>query len=401
MTATERLIKYVSVPTASNAGNAGCPSTEGQAEFARMLAREMLDMGITDARVDAHGYVYGTIPGNVQGAPVIGLIAHMDVVDDVPCEPMNPRRVMNYDGGVIELGGGYALDPAVFPRLKNYKGKTLIVTDGQTILGADDKAGIAEIMTLAEKLINDPSIKHGEVKIGFTPDEEIGRGANLFDVRGFGADFAYTVDGGELGGISFENFNAAGARVNIKGVNIHPGSAKHKMKNACLIATEFAQTLPSAETPAHTEGYEGFYHLNSISGDEENARLTYIIRDHDKQKFEARKEYFKALTALFNQRYGAGTLELDMKDSYYNMREIMVENAHVIRRAEDAFRALSITPRSEPIRGGTDGARLSFMGLPCPNLSTGAMNGHGRHECACEEDMETMVDVLMKIVEAN
>lgn len=401
MTLIERFLKYVNIPSASNAASETIPSTPEQLALAKVLADDLLEIGVKDARVDEFGYVYGSIPANCEGQPSIGLIAHMDVVDDVPCTPMNARIVKNYDGGVIELGHGYTLDPAEFGRLKALVGKDLIVTDGSTILGADDKAGVAEIFEVAHRLLTHPEIRHGDVKIAFTPDEEIGSGAEKLDIKAFGADFAYTVDGGELGGLEYENFNAAGARVDFRGVNIHPGSAKDRMKNAALIAVEFASLLPAAETPAHTENYEGFYHLNHIEGAEEAASVSYIIRDHDRAKFEARKKQFAACVDFINGRYGEGTAALTMKDSYYNMREIMEKHMDVVNRARDAFRACGVEPVVVPIRGGTDGARLSWRGLPCPNLSTGGMNGHGRHECACVQEMEAMADVLTEIVRAR
>ena len=401
MTLIERFLKYVNIPSASNAASETIPSTPEQLALAKVLADDLLEIGVKDARVDEFGYVYGSIPANCEGQPSIGLIAHMDVVDDVPCTPMNARIVKNYDGGVIELGHGYTLDPAEFGRLKALVGKDLIVTDGSTILGADDKAGVAEIFEVAHRLLTHPEIRHGDVKIAFTPDEEIGSGAEKLDIKAFGADFAYTVDGGELGGLEYENFNAAGARVDFRGVNIHPGSAKDKMKNAALIAVEFASLLPAAETPAHTENYEGFYHLNHIEGAEEAASVSYIIRDHDRAKFEARKKQFAACVDFINARYGEGTAALTMKDSYYNMREIMEKHMDVVNRARDAFCACGVEPVVVPIRGGTDGARLSWRGLPCPNLSTGGMNGHGRHECACVQEMEAMADVLTEIVRAR
>ncbi len=391
-------LKYVMIPSASHAGVEQSPSTPEQMELAKVIVEDMLSIGISDARVDEYGYVYGSIPANCDGQKSIGLIAHLDVVDDVPCWPMNPRTVENYDGSALEIGNGCVLDPAVFPSLLNCVGKDLIVTDGNTILGADDKAGVAEIMTLCQRLIKNPEIKHGDIKIAFTPDEEVGGGAEYLDIPAFGADFAYTVDGGELGGIEYENFNAAGARVIVKGVNIHPGSAKNKMKNAALIAAEFISMLPAAEIPAHTEKYEGFYHLAHMEGDEENAVVEYIIRDHDREKFEYRKLFFSACVDHLNLKYGDDTVEISMHDSYYNMRDVMQEHMDVVERALKAFEATGVTPFIEPIRGGTDGARLSWRGLPCPNLSTGGMNGHGRCECACVQDMEKMVDVLEEIV---
>ena len=398
MQVSDRFLKYIQYDTASDASSPTCPSTEKQLKLARALAEELRAMGVVDARVDEHGYVYGSIPANAEGLPAIGLISHMDVVDCAPCMPMNPRIIENYDGGPVVLDSGDVLDPAVFPEVALAKGKRLIVTDGRTILGADDKAGVAEIMTACARVLNDPTIRHGRICIGFTPDEEIGRGADRFDVRAFGADFAYTVDGGRLGEVAFENFNAASGKVAVRGLNVHPGSAKNKMKNASLIAMEFAAMLPPAERPEHTEGYEGFFHLCDMQGDEEHAALNYIIRDHDRVRFEARKEQFQNIAAYLNGKYGAGTVTAEVKDSYYNMREMIEGRMDIVTRAEAAYRAHGIEPFHEAIRGGTDGARLSFMGLPCPNLATGGMNFHGRFECIAIDDMEKMVDVLVTLI---
>ena len=401
MRAYERFLKYIQFDTTSNENNEHCPSSEGQLVFGRYLVEEMKAMGIADAHIDAHGYVYGTIPANREGQSVIGLIAHMDTVDEAPALPMNARIVERYDGGDVTLSEGCVLSPAVFPLLKDAAGEDLIVTDGRTLLGADDKAGVAEIMTLCERLLSDPSIAHGKVCVGFTPDEEIGRGADRFDVAGFGADIAYTVDGSDVGAIEYENFNAASGTVIVHGLNVHPGSAKNKMRNASLVAMEFAGMLPPAETPAHTEGYEGFFHLCDMSGDEERAELHYIIRDHDRAHFESRKQAFERIGAYLNDKYGSGVVETIVKDSYFNMREIMEQHMDVIERAENAYRAVGVNPYAEAIRGGTDGARLSFMGLPCPNLATGGMNYHGRFECIAIQDMDTMVDMLVHLVEVK
>ena len=398
MRAYERFLKYIQYDTASDAMSETCPSTVKQLELAKALVDEMRDMGIADARVDADGYVYGSIPANAEDRPAIGLIAHMDVVDCVPCQPMRPRMIENYDGKAVTLDSGDVLDPAVFPEVAGAKGKTLIVTDGRTILGADDKAGVAEILTACERILGDPGIKHGRICIGFTPDEEIGRGADRFDVKGFGAEFAYTVDGGVLGGVAFENFNAASGDVVVKGLNVHPGAAKNKMKNASLIAMEFAGMLPPQERPEHTEGYEGFFHLTDMKGAEERAELHYIIRDHDRVRFEARKEQFQDIAAYLNGKYGAGTVEVAVTDSYYNMREMVEPRMDIITRVENAYRAVGVKPWHEAIRGGTDGARLSFMGLPCPNIATGGMNCHGRFECVAVEDMDTMVDMIVRLL---
>ncbi len=402
MRAYERLLKYVTFDTASCESAATCPSTPGQKVFGAYLVEEMQKLGISDAHMDENGYVYGFIPANCDGQSAIGLIAHMDTVDSVPCMPMNPRIIENYDGGVVTLASGATIDPAVYSGLKACKGKDLIVTDGNTILGADDKAGIAEILTLAEQLLDaGSSVKHGKICIGFTPDEEIGSGADLFDVQGFGADFAYTVDGGDVGGIDYETFNAASGRVTVHGVSIHPGSAKNRMKHAGLIAMEFNSMLPAHEVPAHTEGYEGFYHLTEMSGNEELAKLDYIIRDHSREKFEERKAYFTRVADYLNAKYGEGTVDAQVKDSYYNMREVIEQHMEIVERAEAAYRAVGVEPYTVPVRGGTDGCRLSFMGLPCPNIATGGMNGHGRLECIAVQDMDKMVEMLSALVAAN
>ena len=401
MRAYERFLKYIQFDTTSNENNEHCPSSEGQLVFGRYLVEEMKAMGISDAHIDAHGYVYGTIPANREGQSVIGLIAHMDTVDEAPALPMNARIVEKYDGGDVMLSEGCVLSPAVFPLLRDAAGEDLIVTDGRTLLGADDKAGVAEILTLCERLLADESIPHGKICIGFTPDEEIGRGADLFDVPGFGADFAYTVDGGELPFIEYENFNAASANVTVNGLSVHPGSAKGKMKNAALMAAELVSLMPAAEIPARTEGYEGFYHLCAIEGGVEHALVQYIIRDHDREKFEARKAFMRSTVAYLNEKYGEGTFELDLRDSYYNMKEKLADHMDVVERAMDAFRAIGCTPSALPIRGGTDGARLSFMGLPCPNLPTGGMNCHGRFECITVQSMDRVVEALTHLVRAR
>ena len=398
MRAYERFLNYVKYDTASDENSATCPSTAKQLVLAKALAAEMRGLGIDDARVDANGYVYGSIPANAKNRPSIGLIAHMDVVDCVPSAPVKPAIIENYDGGQVVLDSGDVLDPAVFPAVAAAKGKRLIVTDGTTSLGADDKAGVAEIMTACEILLSRPELKHGRVCIGFTPDEEIGRGADRFDVAGFGASYAYTVDGGAVGGINYENFNAASGRVTVRGRSVHPGSAKNIMLNASLVAAEFIGLLPPAERPEHTEGYEGFFHLTGMRGEEEQASLDYIIRDHDRVRFEARKEQFQDIAAYLNGKYGAGTVEVEIKDSYYNMREMIEPRMEIVRRAEAAYRAVGVEPWSEPIRGGTDGARLTFMGLPTPNLATGCMNCHGRFECVAVEDMDAMSDMLVHLL---
>jgi len=397
MRAYERLLRYIHFETASNEKNEGCPSTPEQLVLGRALVQEMLNMGIKDAHMDGHGYVYGSIPANAEGFPAIGLIAHMDVSDAVPCGPMNERIIENYDGGDILLAGGDVLSPADYPELKLRAGKDLIVTDGKTLLGADDKAGIAEIMTACEMILASDK-PHGKICIGFTPDEEIGRGADLFNIPAFGADFAYTVDGDEVGGIEYENFNAAGARFVFHGKSVHPGSAKNKLVNAALLAMEFNSMLPPQERPEHTEGYEGFYYLCEVAGDTENAKADYIIRDHDRSRFEARKAFVKNIAEFMNAKYGEGTVEYAVKDSYFNMRELVEPHMHIIRRAEAAFRAVGVEPFAKPIRGGTDGCKLTYEGLPCPNLATGGMNFHGRFECIAVQDMDKISEMLFALL---
>ena len=397
MRAYERFLRYIQFDTASSEASETCPSTPGQLVLGRALVKEMLEMGISDARMDEYGYVYGSIPATAPARPAIGLIAHMDTVDCVPALPMNARIVENYDGGAVRLESGDLLDPAEFPELKRRAGKDLIVTDGKTLLGADDKAGVAEILSACERLLN-CDVPHGRVCIGFTPDEEIGRGASHFDVPGFGADYAYTVDGDELGSVEYENFNAASASLTFHGKSVHPGSAKDKLVNAALIAMEFNSMLPPRERPEHTEGYEGFYYLCEISGGTELARSDYILRDHDRAHFEARKQTIARIADALNEKYGPGTVDCAIRDSYFNMREVIEPHMHIVRRAEAAYRAVGIAPYAKPIRGGTDGAHLSFEGLPCPNLATGGMNYHGRFECIAVQDMDVMTDVLFHLL---
>ena len=392
----ERFLRYVRVETTSCEANECCPSTPGQKMLGEILVSEMKEMGVQGAFMDEHGYVYGSIPAKgTAGAPVIGLIAHMDTSDAVP-GATDPQVIPCYDGGVIRLKNGVEISG--FDFLPGLKGQELIVTSGDSVLGADDKAGVAEIMTLCERMLAPDAPDHGEIRVAFTPDEEIGRGADLFDVPGFGADFAYTVDGGSLGELEYECFNAASCVVRVKGVNIHPGSAKNQMINASLVAMEFAALLPPWERPEHTEGYEGFYHLTGMSGNEEAAELRYILRDHDSAKLETKKETMSAAGETLNRRYGAGTVTVEIRDSYRNMREIVEQHPEVIDRAKEAFEANGVEPLVQPIRGGTDGARLSFMGLPCPNLSTGGYNFHGRKELIPVPAMEKMVDVLLSLV---
>ena len=396
MTVLDRFLKYARIETTSCEANGQCPSTPGQKVLGAMLAEELRSMGVTDAEMDEHGYVYATIPAkNGAGKPAIGLIAHMDTSDGVK-GPTDPQIIRNYDGNAITLKNGVVIDG--FDFLPELKGTDLVVTAGDSVLGADDKAGVAEIMTLCEKMTVSDAPDHRKICVAFTPDEEIGRGADLFDVERFGADFAYTVDGGALGELEYECFNAASCKVVVKGVNIHPGSAKNQMKNASLIAMEFAGMLPAWERPEHTEGYEGFYHLTGMRGDEELAELQYILRDHDAGKFEKRKETVLRIGEYLNCRYGAGTVEVTVKDSYRNMKEIVEQHPEIMDRAQKAFLDCGVEPIIRPIRGGTDGARLSFMGLPCPNLSTGGFNFHGRKELIPVQAMEKMTDVLERLI---
>ena len=400
MRAYERLLRYVQFDTVSDPKSSTCPSTEKQFDLARALVEELKQLGLKNARVDETCYVYATLPKNTDGQPSIGLIAHMDVSDAAPTSPVNASLVP-FDGKCLTLQNGDVLTPEKFPGLSKRAGKTLMVTDGKTLLGADDKAGIAEIMTCLETLAQDPSIPHGDIQVAFTPDEEIGRGADKFDVPGFGAEFAYTVDGGDIGSIEYENFNAASGVLQIHGVSIHPGSAKDRMINALNVAFEFHGMLPPTEVPEHTEGYEGFFHLSELRGGVENALMHYIIRDHDMAKFTARKELFAKNAEALNRKYGEGTVDVQIVDSYFNMKEALKDHMHVVRRAEDAFRAVGVEPFAEPIRGGTDGCRLSYMGLPCPNLPTGGLNAHGRHELIAIEDMDKMVEMLVELVRAK
>lgn len=395
MTVSERLLKYVSFDTQSDESSETCPSTEKQRVLGAALVEEMLAMGIRDAHMDEDGYVYGSVPG-APGAPVIGLIAHMDTSPD--CSGANVRpRIVEYLGGNIRLNDTDVLSPADFPRLSNSVGKHLIVTDGTTLLGADDKAGIAEILTAVEELMSS-EVPHAAIRIGFTPDEEIGRGADRFNIKDFGADYAYTIDGGTLGELEYENFNAASAVVTFHGRNVHPGYAKNCMVNSQLIAMEFNALLPVHERPDCTEGYEGFAHLCEMSGNEECSVLKYIIRDHDRAKFERRKARFEEITAFLNQKYGENRVELTLKDSYYNMAEMIRPHMYVVDAALKAMENAGVTPRVVPIRGGTDGARLSYEGLPCPNLFTGGENYHGRFEYVPIEDMEAAVRVIKHIL---
>lgn len=400
----ENFLTYVEIDTQSSEENLETPSTQKQHNLAELLVRQLTEMGAEEITYDKeHCYVYASVPASkgCENAPVIGFIAHMDTAPAVTGAGVKPRIVENYDGKDILLNQEKQIVMKVedFPELPSYEGKRLIVTDGTTLLGADDKAGVAEIMAMAQELLAHPEISHGKVRIGFTPDEEVGAGADYFDVKLFGADYAYTVDGGRLGELEYENFNAAGAKVIIHGRSVHPGDAKDKMRNAVLMAQEFQAMLPVSENPMYTCGYEGFFHLDQLNGTVEEAKAEYIIRDHDRVKFEKKKELFLQTGEFLNSRYGEGTFEIEMKDSYYNMKEVIEKHMHLVDYAKEAMEELEITPVVVPIRGGTDGARLSFMGLPCPNLCTGGQNFHGRFEYACADEMEKIVELLIKIVE--
>ena len=395
----ERFMRYISIDTQSDEDSASSPSTEKQFRLAELLAAEMKEMGVSDVRFDdVHCYVYGEIPANVEGeVPALGLIAHMDTAPGTPGDAGNARIHENYDGGVIRLNDSVSLDPEVYPELRNYVGCDLIVTDGVSLLGGDDKAGVAEIMTLAERLLNDPSIPHGRVGIAFTSDEEVGRGADYFDVKGFGMDYAYTVDGGAIGGIEYENFNAAEARVNIKGRDIHPGSAKGVMINAVRIAAEFDGMLPQEQRPEYTDGYDGFFHLTQLHGCEAQAEARYIVRDHDAERFEQKLDLMRRCADYLNARY-ENAVNLEIREQYRNMCELIRPHMFLVDRAAEAFRANGVEPVTVPIRGGTDGARLTYEGLPCPNLSTGGHNFHSNTEYIPVQSLEKMVDVLEAIV---
>ena len=401
MTVTERFLKYIKFETTSNENIDCCPSTNGQTALAEVLRNELEEIGLADVEVSKDGYVYATIESNTdENIPTVGFIAHMDTSPDASGKDVKARIVSNYDGSDITLNKekNITLGTKDFPELLKHKGEDIIVTDGTTLLGADDKAGIAEIMTAAEYLIKHDEIKHGRIRIAFTPDEEIGRGADKFDVQKFGADWAYTMDGGEVGELEFENFNAAKAKVTINGRNIHPGEAKGKMKNASLIAMEFAGMLPQNETPACTEGYEGFFHLTKTEGTVEHAELQYIIRDHSREKFEQKKKTMTECAEAINRKYGEGTAVTDIEDQYYNMRQEIEPVMHIVEIAQKAMEKAGVKPKVQPIRGGTDGAQLSFMGLPCPNIFAGGMNFHGVHEYVPVQSMEKATNVIIEII---
>lgn len=395
-----RFLTYVQTNTQADEKSTTYPSSPVQIEFAKKLVTECIQIGLQDVSLDENGYVFATLPSNIQEeVPTIGFIAHMDTVPDYPGHNVKPQIVENYKGGHTPLNPEVTLSPVQFPVLNDLIGETLITTDGTTILGGDDKAGIAEILTAMEYLIAHPEIPHGTIRVGFTPDEEIGRGVDYFDVKKFNADFAYTIDGCALGEIQCENFNAASATIKIKGLSVHPGAAKGKMKNALTIACEFQNELPAGEVPECTEDHEGFYHLHAFEGHLEDVTLHYILRDHDKARFNARKEKMIAITQHLNEKYGIDTVSVQITDSYYNMKEIIDQYPNVMELAEKAFAKVGITPIHEPIRGGTDGARLSFMGLPCPNIFTGAYNCHGKYEFTVVSHMELAVKAILAICE--
>jgi len=395
------LLKYVEFDTQSQPETKVCPSTDKQFELAKYLKNQMEEMGLKDVSMSDRCYVYGTIPATCDAdCPTVGFLAHMDTSCDYPDDPTRPQIVKNYDGGDIILNkeNGIVMSPAMFPFLKNYIGQDLITADGNTLLGADDKAGIAEIMCMAEYLLAHPEIPHGTIKVAFTPDEEIGHGVDFFDVPGWGADVAYTVDGGAWGSMEYETFNAAGLKVIIHGQNIHPGSAKGKMVNSVLVGMEYESMLPSFDKPQNTEGYEGFFHLNNMSGCVEETVLNYIVRDHDMAKFEERKALAQKVGDFLNAKYGEGTVEVIINDSYYNMAEKIRPHMYLLDIAAEAFKELGVdAPAISPVRGGTDGSRLSYMGLPCPNLCTGGHNFHGKYEFVCIQSMEKIVELLIKI----
>ena len=399
MSVIDRFLKYVSFDTSSCETSETVPSTPNQKVLGEFLVKELSTMGFENARMDAYGYVYATLPAtpDCKYLKPLGLIAHMDTSSAVSGADIK-AKIVTYSGGDLVLESGSVMSPAVYPSLNHYVGEELIVTDGTTLLGADDKAGIAEIISACEYFLQNPEISHRAIQIAFTPDEEIGCGADHFDVEGFGAKEAYTVDGGELGEIEYENFNAASAKLTVHGLNVHPGSAKGIMKNAILMANQFLSMLPPAETPAHTEGYEGFYHVCDFAGDETTATVSMIVRDHDRAKFEARKAFLCRLCDYLNGEWGEGRFELVLKDSYYNMKEIIDQNMGLVINADAAMRGAGVEPVTVPIRGGTDGARLSYMGIPCPNLSTGGANFHGVHEYIPVKSMHKMVEVLINLI---
>lgn len=404
MTVVERFLHYVSFDTQSSETAATVPSTDKQTDLANVLKTEAEAMGLTEISLDEQAYLMATLPANTdEKIPTMGFIAHLDTSPDMTGANVKPRIVEKYDGKDILLNEkeNIVLSPVVFPELLHHVGEDIIVTDGTTLLGADDKAGIAEIMTAVQYLIDHPEIKHGKIRIAFNPDEEIGMGASKFDVQRFGCDWAYTMDGGEVGELEYENFNAAAAKIKIKGLNVHPGYAKNKMRNAGLIAMQFAGMLPPEQRPEHTEGYEGFFHLTAMTATVENAELSYIVRDHDRNQFEYRLQRLQEITDYLNKIYPEGTIALEIKQQYRNMREIVEPKKNIIALVENAMREVGITPLVRPIRGGTDGAQLSFKGLPCPNIFAGGLNFHGRYEWIPVQSMEKAVQVIVKMAELN
>ena len=402
MNITDRFLKYVGFTTTSDENTNMTPSTPGQKIFARHLVEELNSIGLKEVELDTNGYVTATLPANTdKDIPTIGFIAHMDTSPDMSGRHVKARVVRNYDGSDIVLNQekNIVFETEKYPEILQYKGQDIVVTDGTTLLGADDKAGLAEIVTAIEYLIAHPEIKHGKIRVGFTPDEEIGQGADHFDVAKFNADWAYTMDGGEIGELEYENFNAAGAKVFFKGLNVHPGYAYHKMRNSMRIAQEFIGMIPRHEAPEHTQGYEGFYHLTNIEGTVEKTTLSYIIRDHDRDRFERRKKEIQHLVNKINAEFGEGTATIEIKDQYYNMREKIEPVMHVVDLAFEAMEAVGVKPNVKPIRGGTDGSRLSYMGLPCPNIFAGGHNFHGRFEYVPVQSMEKAMQVVVKIVE--
>ena len=401
MNLLERFLKYVSIHTTSDENTGLVPSTPQQMEFAKILAEELKDMGMQDVSLDKKGYLMATLPSNIdKDVPTVGFISHLDTSPDMSGKNVKPRIVENYDGNDIVLNEkeNIVLSPKQFPELTMYRGQSLVVTNGLTLLGADDKAGIAEIMTAMDYFIKNPDVKHGKVRIAFNPDEEIGLGAHLFDVDKFGCQFAYTMDGGEIGELEYENFNAAGAKVTFYGTNVHPGYAKNKMVNSMKIATKFMATVPANESPEYTDGYEGFYHLTGIWGDVEKTTVSYIIRDHDRKKFEERKAHLQMLVDKINSEFGDNTATLEVKDQYYNMKEKVEPVKYIVDIASEAIRQAGVEPKVKPIRGGTDGAQLSFKGLPCPNIFAGGHNFHGKYEFVPIQSMEKATEVVKNII---
>lgn len=394
----ERLIRYAKIDTQSDFENDATPSTPGQWDLLAELEKEMKNIGLEEVEVDDHGYLFGTLPANTEEQrPVIGFLAHVDTATDFTGKGVNPQRIEKYDGKDISLNDKVTMKTGDFPALQNYIGHTLITTDGTTLLGADNKAGIAEIMTAMEYLIEHPEIEHGKIRVGFTPDEEIGRGPHKFDVDRFGADYAYTMDGGPLGELQYESFNAASAKLTVHGTSVHPGSAKDKMVNAITVATRFQAEMPSDEVPEKTEGYEGFIHLNNFNGSVEQAVLQYIVRDFDKDKFEAKKRHMEQVAAALQKEFGEEAIELELEDQYYNMREKIEPVMEIVDQAEQAMKTLGLSPDIIPVRGGTDGSQLSYMGLPTPNIFTGGENYHGKFEFISAENMEKATQVIVEV----